>query len=122
MDLPVVLRADEGEELPRGGVRVEVRQNWTTDNKVARNTTNLQGDTATYSAAEKGTPGKPAQLVIRGNVRGVMRSPEFSPTGPLDIVASSVVVKFIDNDTIIIDADDGKGSATPLERETKEKP
>ncbi len=109
-----------------GGVRVEVRQDLIVDKKPVRRVTSLQGDNATYSAAvpspEKGTPSKPAQIVIRGNVHGVMRSPEFSPTGPLDIAAESVVVKFIDAETITIDAENGKGSGTPLEREPKAKP
>lgn len=108
-----------------GGVRVEVRQDLIVDKKPMRRVTTLQGDNATYYAAvlpEKGTPGKPAQIVIRGNVRGVMRSPEFSPTDPLNIAADSVVVKFIDAETITIDAENGKGSGTPLESEPKAKP
>ena len=110
--------------IATGGVRVEVRQDMLVDKKPTRRVTNLQGDKATYYAAvpaEKGTPGKPAQIVITGNVRGTMRSPEFSATDPLNIAADSVEVKFIDSDTITIDAINGKGSGTPMEREPKPK-
>jgi hypothetical protein len=109
-----------------GGVSVEVRQDSIVDKKPMRRVTRLQGDNAVYTGAvpaeTKGTPGKPAQIVIRGNVRGVMRSPEFSLTDPFKIDASIVTVTFVDAETTVIDMDNAKGSGTPLEREPKEKP
>lgn len=108
-----------------GGVRVEVRQDLIVDKKPVRRVSVLEGQSAIYTAAvlpDKGAPGKPAQIVMPGQVHWVMRSPEFSATDPLDVVTGTMVIKFIDAETISLDAEGGKGSGTPLERDPEKKP
>ena len=79
----------------------------------------FRGDKATYRAA---TGGNDARIDFSGNVRFVIRNPQFADTAPLTLSADSGSLTFAADGAITYKLNKGSAGGTPLEPEKKKKP
>jgi len=94
-----------------GGVHVVVR-----DPDRSQLTT-LSGDSADYNGTSD-----PPRITINGNVRSVLRSPQFDPNNPLVTTAQSGYVEFLDNGRVRVKLSNASAAGTAIEPAPKKKP
>jgi hypothetical protein len=94
-----------------GGVRIGVRD---PDRSML---TTLTGDQADYDGIRN-----PPRITVNGNVRSVVRSPQFDPSNPLVTTASTGYVEFLDNGRVRVKLSNASAVGTPVEPAPKKTP